>query len=438
MANLNINPTPDYVKTLLDRIDALMATVAEQASVIAAQAATIDKLNEKIKTLEERLNKNSKNSSNPPSSDGLNKPDPKSLRKPSGKKPGAQVGHKGSGFKLFKAPDETIQHKPEQCDGCQFAGQCRVCRNSEIRYEVDIQVQTKVIAHQTLSFECLRKNSEPVSGSFPQNVNSTIQYGDNLEALVITLNTAGMVGIKRTHDILSAVFGIPISTGTVCSMVKNCSVILGDTVEKIRQKVCTLPLVHFDETGVRVDKKLHWVHSASNHAFTHLTVEERRGTTGMDSSGVLPHFQGTAVHDFWMPYYKYDTITHAACNAHLLREMVGVVENDPQQTWAEEMMQLLLRMKTVKERFVCKHKAELTDYYLRGFSLKYDAIVDNARMQNPIEDKPSENVVVRKKARFGHLLNGWLFTRPKSVSLSKTSTSPSKTIKRKEMSACSK
>lgn len=205
-------------------------------------------------------------------------------------------------------------HKPKQCNGCQFVGQCQVCNISEIRYEVDIQVNTEVVAHQVLSLECLCENSKLISGSFPQNITGTMQYGDNLEALVITLNTAGMMGIKRTHDILSAVFGIPISTGTVFSMVRNCSVLLKDTVEKIRQKVCELPLVHFDETGVRVDKKLHWVHSASNHAFTYLT--------------------------------------HAACNAHLLREMIGVVENHPQQTWTEEMMQLFLHMKTVKERFV--------------------------------------------------------------------------------------
>ncbi len=104
----------DYVKALLDRIDVLMAIVAEQASVIAVQAATIDKLNEKVKTLEERVNKNSKISSKPPSSDGLEKTDPKSLRKSSGKKPGAQVGHHGSGLKFVKAPDETKNHNPKQ------------------------------------------------------------------------------------------------------------------------------------------------------------------------------------------------------------------------------------------------------------------------------------------------------------------------------------
>ncbi len=388
MAHLDNNSTPDIAKVLLDRIDVLMAIIDEQALTISNQAAIIAQQNERIKHLEERLNKNSRNSSKPPSSDGLNKPNPKSLRESSGKKPGAQIGHEGNGFKLLKVPDKTIQHRPNQCRGCQYAGQCHVCSESEIRYEVDIRVDTTVIAHQVVSLECQHRNNEPISGSFPQNVTGTMQYGANLEALAVTLNTAGMMGIKRTHDILSGVFGIPISTGTIFSMVRNCSDILGDTVEKIRQKVCELPVVHFDETGVRVDKKLHWVHNASNHEFTYLTVEQKRGTLGMDASGVLPYYKGIAVHDFWSSYYSYDSI-HAACNAHLLREMLNVEENNPEQTWPEEMKALLLRMKAVKEDFVDKEKQALSRYHLHKFSVKYDNIVENARKQNPVENKPS-------------------------------------------------
>jgi len=140
---------------LMSKLDVLTATVTAQAAVITKLTqeksellGVIDQLNETIKTLEERLNKNS---SKPPSSDGLNKPKPKSLRKPSGKKAGAQPGHKGKGLNLMKTPDETIQHQPAQCNSCQHFGQCQACSVSKIRYEVDIQVETKAIAHQILS-----------------------------------------------------------------------------------------------------------------------------------------------------------------------------------------------------------------------------------------------------------------------------------------------
>ncbi len=392
MVNLRSDYTPEMYEKLLDRIEILTA-------IVAAQAATIDKLNEKVKSLEERLNKNSKNSSKPPSSDGLKKPETKSLRKPSGKKPGAQDGHEGKGFKATKLPDQIIEHKPVQCDGCQLSGECRECNVSSSRYEVDIQVDTKVIAHRVMSYVCPCRNNEIIAGAFPTNITGTMQYGDNLESLVIALNTAGMMGINRTHDILSAVFGIPISTGTVYSMVKGCGLKLADTVERIRQTVCGLTSAHFDETGIRVDKKLHWVHNASSRSFTYLSVETKRGTDGMDASGVLPNFKGVAIHDCWMPYFKYKDIGHAVCNAHLLRELQSVIENYPEQTWADTMTKLLLRMKKTKDRFLDKGKTELSDYYLNGFSLLYDQIIGEARKQNPIGMKQAGKRGRQKKGK---------------------------------------
>ncbi len=122
--------------------------------------------------------------------------------------------------------------------------------------------------------------------------------GNNLKALAITLNTAGMIGIKRTHDILSAVFNIPISTGIIHSIFVDASQKLEGAVNYIQGKVRSLDVVHFDETGLRVDKKLHWVHSSSNDRFTYLTVERKRGLDGMNSSDILPSFNGIAIHDF--------------------------------------------------------------------------------------------------------------------------------------------
>lgn len=133
----------------------------------------------------------------------------------------------------MKEPDEIIQHQPNQCMGCSYFGLCKVCGISETKYDVDICVETKVTAHQVLSYECSFKSNNVISGSFPTNIKSTMQYVDNLESLVIALNTSGMWCIKRTHNILSAVFGIPISTGTIFSTVKNCGFKLKNTVEMI-------------------------------------------------------------------------------------------------------------------------------------------------------------------------------------------------------------
>ncbi len=395
------NRNDELFKILLDRIDALTLAISTQTATIQEQTNTIhelkainialqqniESLTEENLQLKERLSKNSKNSSKPPSSDGFNKPAPKSLRKSSGKKVGAQDGHEGRGFSITQTPDQVQNHHPVQCSGCLYEGKCSACSTSDTRYEVDIRVNTKVIAHRVISFECPVQNGAVISGSFPDNITSTMQYGNNLEALAVSLNTVGMMGIKRTHDILSAVFGIPISTGTIHSMVKICASKLTNTVEQIRTLVTSLPVAHFDETGTRVDKKTCWVHNASNEHFTYLSLEEKRGTKGMDSSGILPEFNGIAVHDCWKSYWSYTTITHAICCAHLLRELTGVFENHPEQSWADKMKQLLLRMKKARDKAVASGKGCLSYYYLHNFDMEYDCILTEAREQNPIKEK---------------------------------------------------
>jgi transposase len=110
---------------LAQTVERLTATIASQQELLeqsnkrnAELTETIEVLNQKIAELTERLNKNSRNSSKPPSSDGLNKPAPKSLRKPSGRKAGGQKGHKGTNFCVTSKPDRIIAHMPSSCEGC--------------------------------------------------------------------------------------------------------------------------------------------------------------------------------------------------------------------------------------------------------------------------------------------------------------------------------
>ncbi|MDF2544342.1 MAG: transposase [Herbinix sp.] len=365
---------------------------------------TIQQLTETVAELKEKLNKNSNNSSKTPSSDGLKKPSPKSLRKPSGKKQGAQEGHTGKGFSITGSPDETIDHIPYKCNGCANAGKCISCGVAEKRYEVDIVVNTKVIQHRSLSFECMKENGKIINGTFPANITSTMPYGDNLEALAVSLNTVGMVGVNRTHDILSAVFGVPISTGTIHSMIMSCANKLTNIVENIRQAVVSSRRNHFDETGTRVDKQTMWFHDASNEGYTYLAVSEKRGKEGMDETGVLPFFTGIAVHDCWKAYWKYEGIMHAICCAYLLRELNGVMENHSEQSWAEKMKNLLLRMKKIRDKAVSAGKEELSYYYLHSFDKEYDAILEAGRVLNPAKEKQPGKRGRQGKGKVGALV----------------------------------
>ena len=108
-------------------------------------------------------------------------------------------------------------------------------------------------------------------------------------------------------------------------------------------------MAHFDETGARVAGPLHWVHSASTSLLSLLTVHPKRGKVAMDAAGVLPGFQGVAVHDGWSPYWRYPDIRHALCSAHLLRELEGITD-EPGQGWAAGMVELLVDVKLAGDR----------------------------------------------------------------------------------------
>ena len=370
------------------------ASLLKQNEILTA---TIAELNQTIQELKEQLNKNSKNSSKPPSSDGLKKPAPKSLRKPSGKKAGGQNGHQGTHLAVITAPDAIVKHMPSACEGCPHYQVCKgTACIAEKRHVIDAVVTVNVTEHQILELPVCMLHGDTRRGQFPSDIKATVQYGENLQALSVALNTVGAVSIKRTHEILSGVFNIPIATGTISNMVKRCAHSLSDTVNKIKDKVVGSALGHFDETGTRVDKKLWWVHNASNCEYTYLDISPKRGFKGMEQCGVLTEFTGIAVHDCWASYWSYPDIQHAVCCAHLLRELTGITENHPEQKWASAFIDLLLDMKKVKEKAVENGRDSLSYYYYQKFDRKYDNLIEQARKENPLP-KTTEKKRGRKK-----------------------------------------
>ena len=290
----------------------------------------IETLTEKIADLEEKLNKNSRNSSKPPSSDGYSKPNPKSLRPKSEKKAGGQKGHKSSNLSVPKKIDRTVSHYPARCEKCPLFEKCKgtVCVPAEKRYTVDIIVKTDVVEHQVFRMNGCAKHGGMHRGEFPEGVNAYIQYGQNLSSLLVNLSMDGM-SADHLHKTIGRMFDIPLSTGTIINKLEKCAGLVSPLMDRIKEKIVQGPVAHFDETGIRVEGRTKWVHSSSNRDFTYLTLSEKRGKDGMDENGVLPDFKGIAVHDCWKAYWRYLEATHAICGVHILRELVGVIENPP-------------------------------------------------------------------------------------------------------------
>jgi transposase len=391
---MNKNSSSKNEQNIIDKLDHLIDTVTRQTKTIENQTSVINKLRSElaekniiINKLKEQLGMNSQNSSKPPSTDGFKKPAPKSLRKPSGKKSGAQKGHKGKGLTLMKAPDETIEHYPNICEGCPNRLSCTSFNVAATRYEYDVVLETKLTCHKQIVCSCPLHNNEKLSGSFPDSIKSSMQYGNNLRAFVVTLNTSGMIAIQRLHDILKATFGIPISTGAINNMIASMTEKLTPVLAVIKNKVTNSEVVHFDETGIPVNGKNRWIHCSSTDRFTHLTVEEKRGEEGVISSGVLPYFNGTAIHDCWQTYFKFTVPRHGLCVAHLLRELTGIFENNPEQLWADKMIKHLLLMNTYKDNFISNGFSEMKPLYLEHFLKRYDDILEEGIQMNPLPKK---------------------------------------------------
>lgn len=144
---------------------------------------------------------------------------------------------------------------PSACEGCPHYKMCKgTACVAEKRHVIDAVVTVNVVEHQLLEIPICMLHGDTRKGSFPNDVKATVQYGENLQALSVALNTVGAVSVKRTHEILSGVFNIPLATGIISNMVKRCADAVSETVNRIKQKVADSSLGHFDETGTRVDK----------------------------------------------------------------------------------------------------------------------------------------------------------------------------------------
>ena len=400
--------TYEFVQQLMEQNALLLKQNENLTASVAELTDTVDKLKQTIEELREQLNKNSRNSSKPPSSDGLGKPTVKkdrSLREASGKKQGAQEGHEGVCLSIISNPDHTENHMHSDCEGCPYHDACleKACIK-ETRHEIDAVVTVDVTAHNLFSVPECPLHGGSRTGHFPADIKAAVQYGKNLQAMVVAFNTVGAVSINRTHEILSSVFNIPLATSTINNMVTRCADSLKGTYEKIRLKMTTRGLIHCDETGTRVDGKTWWVHNASDRDYTYLTINKKRGRIGMDEAGVLPHARGIIVHDCWGSYWQYPDVTHAICCAHLLRELNGVIENHPEQTWAPKFRRLLLDMKKSRDEAVQEHRDELSSQQLSKFDTEYDDIIKTAYEENPLPETSAKKRGRKKKSKVLNLI----------------------------------
>jgi transposase len=306
--------------------DDLLAENAVLRAVVADLTARLEQAMSRIVELEARLKQSSANSSKPPSTDGLAKPAPKSLRDRSGRGPGRPAGQPGVTLEQVADPDVIVRHVPAVCGGCgddlADAREVRVAR----RQVFDVPDPKLVVTeHQivTMACDCGHHTTAPA----PAEAAAPVAYGPRIAAIGVYLLHGQFLSVGRTADALRDLFGASVAPATVACWVKRTALgIIEQVLPVIRDRIAAAAVVHFDETGMRTDGRLAWLHCACTATDVLLSAHPKRGTAAMDAAGVLPAFAGIAVHDAWAPYDTYTRATHALCNAHVLRELVYVTD----------------------------------------------------------------------------------------------------------------
>src|SRR5213080_4543847 len=236
--------------------------------MIAQLQARIAEQDAEIAELKRQLAASSRNSSKPPSSDGLDKPAPKSLRGRSGRKPGGQPGHQGRTLRQVAVADEVVVHEPDGCAGCGAALAAEGAPAGMIRRQVfDIpQITVRVVEHQLVSRRCSCGALTAAAG--PAGVTAPVSYGRHAAAIAVYLVLGQHLPVQRTAGLLAEVFGTPMSVGTVAAWTSRAAAELEPFTAAARAALSQAELVHLDETGLRVAGRLHWLHVASSARFT--------------------------------------------------------------------------------------------------------------------------------------------------------------------------
>jgi len=398
-ALLQAYPLPAAIGALIQR---LVAHLHQQAETIRQQQESLRQQHEllqaqaaQLQTLGDHAAQNSRNSSKPPSSDGLKKPAPRSLRQPSGRKSGGQPGHPGHTLQAVARPQHTEVHRVEQCLHC-HASLAEVAASAvEKRQVFDLPpVTVEVTEHQAEIKQC------PVCGqtnkaAFPAGVTEPVQYGPRLKAQAVYFNQNHHIPLERTQEILADLYSHAPGEATIIAACQETEAQVAPVNAAVKAHLIeTAEPVHCDETGMRVAGKLCWTHVASTARATYLEAHAKRGQQALDAIGILPQRRGIIVHDGYSSYDQYPDAKHGRCNAHHLREL-AFIEEQYAQEWAGGMSKLLVEIKDAVEGAKRAGLIGLAARHLADFEARYDHLIGQGLQANP----PPPDPPVKKRGR---------------------------------------
>jgi len=389
---------------LLKRVLLELAEIKEELS---QAKETIQSLQKENKQLKEIINKDSSNSSKPPSTNnGFKDPeksDSESTPKKKKKPRGGQEKSKGTNLKKVKKPDYIEILEVNSCKNCNHNLEdidSKLISSKQVFDIPPLNIEVTEYQLHSKTCSCCGSVNKP---EYPSNLKSYVQYGDNLKILVAYLNTYQMLPYDRISEFLEDFISHKISNGTIYNMLNSVYKQLEPFENDAKNLLLKSKVIHVDETGTRVKNKLHWTHVVSSSLVTYYMIHQKRGKEAIDEMAILPTYEGIAAHDHWKPYYNYNC-THSFCNAHHLRELIGIVENEDVR-WATDMHSLLTNMNNYIYKLKENGKTSPSKGKIQQFYQQYDNICQSAIKFYPPPDKPPKNKRKPKQCKGKNLLD---------------------------------
>jgi transposase len=365
-------------------VEQLLERLVRLETALAERDATIVVLTARVAELEAALRKDSRTSSKPPSSDGPGravKPPPRSRREVTGRAPGKQPGEPGATLRQTTRPDRVVVHVPDGCDGCGRSLSAASVTSVEARQVFDLPpIRVHVTEHRLQHRRC--QCGTVTMATAPAGVGAPAQYGPRVRAVGAYLVGYQHLPYQRACETLRDLLGVTMSPGTLTTIVTRTADRLTGFLTTIRDLIAAAPVAHFDETGLRVAAATAWVHTAATEHLALFTAHPERGHTAFHAAGVLPAFTGTAVHDGFTPYRQYGT-AHQLCNAHHLRELAALLDADPTQTWAQDLIRLLNEINDLTRTARTNGAHAIAPRLLHTYRSRYNDVITAGQTRNP-------------------------------------------------------
>jgi transposase len=336
----------EAVVTVLLRMDEQIQQLSKQ---VAEQAVKYDK---RIAELERRLNRNSRNSSVPPSQDPPGAPQRK-RPDPSGRSQGAQTGHRGKGRKLLpiEAVDRVVEHWPGRC-GC---GHPLAESNEEVGLPARRQVTELPEIAVCVTEHRLHRRRCPGCGKttraeLPVDV-PVGAFGPRLEAAITTLAIRNRVSRRDTVELAGELFGAGLASGTVDAILARAGEALAEPYEDLLVRIRAAPALNVDETGwkLRGAKRALWGAVTPDVAVFRVAPDRHE----REVAALLGEdFEGIVGSDRWWAYRGFDPKRRQACWSHLIRDLTAHSEGlAAQKEFGEQGLDIARRLFSAWDEF---------------------------------------------------------------------------------------